>query len=143
VVAMNSTELLTLCSCFSSRMISRAVTPLYEHYVAGEGITIVQFSILVMLDNESGASISEMSDTLTMERTTLLRTIKPLLKDGLINIDTSPRQHIYAISLTGREKLARAMPLWQRAQDSFVELLGEDDANHLQRISRKLRELYL
>ncbi len=124
-------------------MISRAVTPLYERHLASEGITIVQFSLLVMLGNEPGATISEMSDTLTMERTTLLRTIKPLLNDGLVTIDSSPKQHIYAISPTGRETLARAMPLWQQAQESFVELLGEDDVNHLQRIARKLRTLPL
>ena len=62
-----------------------------------------------------------------MDRTTLLRALKPLQRDGLVNSKKSqsdPRQLILTLSAAGQRKLKEATRLWQKAQTEFETQVG-------------------
>lgn len=125
---------LELCNCFATRQAARHVTRLYERHLSGAGVTSAQFSILVLLDEGRGMTMSELATALVMDRTTLLRALKPLQRDGLVNSQRSesdPRQLILALSAAGQRKLKEAMRLWQKAQTEFETQVGAARAARL------------
>jgi DNA-binding MarR family transcriptional regulator len=69
-----------------------------------------------------------MADALVMDRTTLTRNLKPLVKDGLLAVEPGADRRSRWVRLTpkGRKTLAEALPLCQRGQDRVVEGLGRE-----------------
>jgi DNA-binding MarR family transcriptional regulator len=72
--------------------------------------------------------MDELSDWLGMERTTLVRNLRPLERDGLLELSGTGRGGKVSVSLTskGRKELAEAMPAWRAAQQAVVKTLGEE-----------------
>jgi DNA-binding MarR family transcriptional regulator len=58
----------------------------------------------------------------------MTRNLKPLVSQGLITIEAGQDQRTRVVTLTpsGREALAKAMPLWEKAQTRVVEGLGRE-----------------
>ncbi len=63
-----------------------------------------------------------------MDRTTLTRNLKPLVRKGFVRIDQDEDQRVRRISLTdaGRNSLSEALPNWRKAQSRIVEKLGHE-----------------
>ncbi len=63
-----------------------------------------------------------------MDRTTLTRNLKPLEKQGFLQIQPGQDQRMRVISLTdeGQAALAKALPLWEIAQARVLEQLGQE-----------------
>jgi DNA-binding PadR family transcriptional regulator len=63
-----------------------------------------------------------------MERTTLVRNLRPLQRDGLVRASGSGRGgHVeLAITEKGRKTLARTLPAWRAAQEKVVAILGKE-----------------
>jgi DNA-binding MarR family transcriptional regulator len=126
---MRESSRLDLCNCFATRQAARHITRLYEKHLAEADVTSAQFSILVVLDEKRRASMSEMADALVMDRTTLLRAVKPLQRDGFVMAkrgdgDGDPRQVSFSITAAGRNKLKAAMTHWMSAQQEFEAQVG-------------------
>jgi DNA-binding MarR family transcriptional regulator len=126
---MRQSSRLDLCNCFATRQAARHITRLYEKHLAEADVTSAQFSILVVLDEMRRASMSEMADLLVMERTTLLRAVKPLQRDGLVTAkrgdgEGDPRQVSFSLTAVGRNKLKDAMTRWMSAQQEFEAQVG-------------------
>ena len=67
-----------------------------------------------------------MSDFLGMERTTLLRNLRPLQREGLIKISGGRGGHIQlAITDKGQTAITKLLPAWRSAQEKVVAMLGE------------------
>ncbi len=68
-----------------------------------------------------------------MDRTTLGRGIKPLERDGLIEIGEGPDGRTKCLKLTaaGRRKIAQGLPYWQAAQSEFETGFGAAEAKAL------------
>ena len=67
-----------------------------------------------------------MSEWLGMERTTLLRSLRPLQRDGLVRAKGGGRGGHLELEITnkGRTALAKLLPAWRSAQDKVVAILG-------------------
>src|SRR5438046_10524977 len=72
------------CVCFNLRRVTRAVTQFYDSEMRRHGIRPTQGSILASLRAKDGWNMAELSDWLGMERTTLVRNLRPLQRDGLV-----------------------------------------------------------
>ena len=72
------------CNCFALRQASRFVTQLYERHLSPAGLTAAQFTILSRLSRAPGATAAELADDLVMDRTTVVRALKPLQRDALV-----------------------------------------------------------
>jgi DNA-binding MarR family transcriptional regulator len=71
--------------------------------------------------------MAELSEWLAMERTTLVRNLRPLERDGLVRAKGGARTHVQlAITDKGRATLARTLPAWRAAQYKVGAILGTE-----------------
>lgn len=115
------------CTCFKLRKLTRAMSRVYDQYLAAAGLKTTQYSVLT---NAARAplAVAELADRLGMERTTLTRNLKPLIESGWIVLaqGSDSRQRIVTITETGRAKVLEAYEAWRRAQLAFENLVGRD-----------------
>jgi DNA-binding MarR family transcriptional regulator len=126
---MASTQRLDSCNCFASRKAARLITKIYEDHLAPLGLTSTQFALLAHLDEAGGASLKELVEALAMERTSIVRALQPMMRDGFVlqtPDDVDARRNVVSLSDAGREQLARSIPLWQAAQAEFERKVGAD-----------------
>lgn len=140
---MVTVKALSLCNCFAIRQAARQVTKIYERHLAAAQLTNAQFSILTALDEAGPMTMVEMARALVMDRTTLLRAMKPLQREDLVksaSSDADPRQLVFSLSSAGQRKLEQALPLWAKAQEEFESGLGEREAARLRDALLLLRQ---
>lgn len=116
------------CCCFNMRKVTRAVTQYFDRFLEPAGIRATQFTLLVELFSTKGKTLTEIAETLVMDRTTLTRNLKPLEKLGLITtVQTlDKRSKAYVLTEKGEQVVEKSIPLWQKAQNSVVGSLGND-----------------
>jgi DNA-binding MarR family transcriptional regulator len=62
-----------------------------------------------------------------MDRGALTHNLKPLERDGLVEVHVDPedrRNRLISLTAAGRAKLAESDPLWKRAQQEFEAGFG-------------------
>src|SRR5881275_1389238 len=111
-------ERLSPCVCSTLRMVSRAVTQLYDDVLRPSGLRVTQFSILGTIARMGEANLKQLEDTLAIYQTTLTRSLHLLERDRVIERVPHPDGRIKAMRLTstGRRALEAARPLWGHAQ---------------------------
>lgn len=138
---MSAIKRLDFCNCFASRKAARLITKLYEDHLAAAGLTSSQFALLAHLDEAGQASIRELVDALAMERTSIVRALQPLERDGLALQAPDPqdaRRNAVSLTAAGRSRLKQAIPLWQAAQAEFERRFGSDLAQQMRDSVRRL-----
>ncbi|WP_233889770.1 MarR family winged helix-turn-helix transcriptional regulator [Paraburkholderia flagellata] len=120
--------------CFAIRQAARHISKLYERHLSEVGVTPTQFSILSTLARAPGLTMLEIAEAMVMDRTTLIRTLKPLERNGLVGesseIGNKRRLRLH-ITASGRAKLDKAIGHWRTAQASFETSFGEREAARL------------
>src|SRR3954470_95462 len=115
------------CVCFNLRRVTRVVTQFYDLEMRRHGIRPTQGTILASLMAKGSWNMAELSDWLGMERTTLVRNLRPLQRDGLVQAEGTGRGGRVQLTLTGkgRKQIESIMPAWRTAQSAVVKTLGE------------------
>jgi len=113
------------CACSALRRASRAVTQHYEKHFRGSGLRATQFTILATLAQAGPLSISELSDQLGIDRTTLSRNLRLIEDQGWISALAHGDQRVRKMALTprGRKKASAALAFWKRADTSVEPIL--------------------
>jgi DNA-binding MarR family transcriptional regulator len=116
------------CVCFNLRWVSRAITQFFVGELRQHRLLPTQTPVLAALSANSNASMAELSDWLGMDRTTLVRNLRPLERDGLVKSSRRGRGNKVSLSLTpkGRAALQEFLPHWQVAQRKVVNTLGPE-----------------
>ena len=116
------------CTCFSLRKAARVVTQLFDEMMAPSGLLVTQFTILGVVAGIKESTMNQLAQYLVMDRTTLTRNLKPLEREGLIQINPGLDKRTRLISLTqkGVRSLENAIPFWEQAQASVVSQLGQE-----------------
>jgi DNA-binding MarR family transcriptional regulator len=119
-----------LCYALAARKNARHLSRLYDHHLAPTGLSVSQFSILAVLKANGAMKTAELADLLVMERTSLVRALRPLQAAGWIATRPAAegRAHELALSAAGLRKAAAAVPLWQAAQKAFEAEVGRAHA---------------
>ena len=119
-------ERLCPCVCSTLRMVTRAVTQLYDDVLRPSGLRVTQFSILATLAHLGEANLKQLEERLAVDQTTLTRSLTLLERDGVIERVPHPDGRIKALRPTakGRRVLDVAWPLWAQAQDTVLRELG-------------------
>jgi DNA-binding MarR family transcriptional regulator len=114
------------CVCFNLRWVTRAVTRFFDAEVRRLGVRPTQTPILGALQAKDTWSMADLSEWLGMERTTLVRNLRPLQREGLVRANGGGRGgHVeLAITEKGRTTLAKTLPAWRAAQVKVVAILG-------------------
>jgi DNA-binding MarR family transcriptional regulator len=115
------------CVCFNLRWVTRLVTKFFDAEMRRHGIRPTQGTILTSLDAKESWSMAELSDWLGMERTTLVRNLRPLQRDGLVQAVGGGRGNRVELAITskGRKQIEKLAPAWKSAQSAAVKTLGE------------------
>jgi len=116
------------CTCFNVRRVARVITQFFDPAVRRHGLRPTQTPILGALQARDGWDMAQLSEWLGMERTTLLRNLRPLQRDGLVRAKGGGRGGHVELFITekGRAALAKMLPAWRSAQKKVVATLGKD-----------------
>ena len=127
---VNSTELgqvVSKCACFNLRKAARVITQHFDEILKPSGLLTTQFTILMAVAMAKSGTINQLAEILVVDRTTLTRNLKPLEREGLLKSEPGQDQRTRVISLTsnGETALAKALPLWEQAQNTVEGVLGQ------------------
>jgi DNA-binding MarR family transcriptional regulator len=128
------TNLLLHDDCFAIRQAARQISQLYDRYLADAGLTPSQFSLLTAIQMKQGQTTQQLARTMVMERTTVLRALRPLLTCGYIideRGENTGRRLTLGITTAGIAKCAEAAICWQAAQIEFERTFGSVEASQL------------
>ena len=131
------------CSCVNLRRASRAITRVYDKALEPAELKITQYSVLANVAHSGPLNISKLARMLKLDRTTLVRNLKPLEASGFIE-DTEvadPRERAIQITEPGRLLVARALPYWKLAQKQIKDQLGADGIAQLSLLVTSLEKL--
>ena len=126
-------EIVDTCTCLQLRKASRVVTRIFDDTLRPSGLLCTQLPILLTLSLDGSVPLTFLAEKLIMDRTTLGRNLKPLEKQGMIEIATGEDRRTREVALThrGQEAVAKAIPLWERAQSYVIGALGQQLSREL------------
>ncbi|EDT05450.1 MarR family winged helix-turn-helix transcriptional regulator [Burkholderia ambifaria] len=127
------TTTLTDDDCFAIRQAARRISQFYERYLSRAGVTPSQYSILALLRERPGLTMATLSAVLVIERTALLRALKPLIGAALVTGRMEPRcrRQTFALTEHGEARIADAHVHWLAAQQAFEQRFGSTQAARL------------
>ncbi|MGA7712570.1 MAG: MarR family winged helix-turn-helix transcriptional regulator [Rhizomicrobium sp.] len=117
------------CLCLHVQRAARALARRFDELFRPLELTNGQFSLLMSLNRPTPPRISDVSDLLAMDRTTLTAALKPLQRRGLVKVSidkTDKRGRRLTLTAAGRKLLAAAVPLWKREHAAIEKLLTGD-----------------
>lgn len=131
------------CHCITMRRAANAITDYYDRALLETGLSTSQFSLLINLSRLGAANTSELAEYVNLERSTLVRNLKPLLAKGLIAdlAKEGARNHQYTLSAEGQSMVQRCLPLWEQAQQEIKAYLGDENVALFMELLYKLQEL--
>lgn len=121
---------MALCACFHLRKAARAVTQLYDESLRSAGLRMTQATILAALavaeSRGQPLTIKRLAEILVMDRTTLTRDLRPMIKRGLValTVGTDRRSRRITLTRSGHKALETLFPLWRQVQKRVVQALG-------------------
>ena len=123
---MSST--LALCTCSKLRQLTRKVTGIYDHYLAENKISIGQDALLAKIGRSGSIGIIPLAELMGLDRSTLSRTLKPLIAAGWIQtldlpLSEQQSKRSFGVQLTGQgqQKRDECHPNWVKAQAHITE----------------------
>jgi len=131
------------CTGARLRRLTRRTTVFYEQFLRPLDLRLTQYSLLVHLGSAPQA-LMELADRLEMDRTTLTRSLRPLILRGWV-IDSrgsDARMRLLSLTPDGLAMRERARGQWAKAQLALEAVLGRAFADQLnQRLEEALSRL--
>jgi DNA-binding MarR family transcriptional regulator len=123
-----------ICNCTALRKAARHVSGLYDKVLAPSGLRVTQYAILSELGRSGPMTITELAQAMVMERNGLGHNLRPLEREGLVEMQVGADRRSRVILLTrrGQSRLAEARPLWRQGQERFGSVFGTDRVRALQ-----------
>ena len=106
------------CLCTGLRQAALVSTAFYDAALAPSGLKVTMYRLLKTADGGDPPSISELAHRMSLDRSTLGRNARVLVRDGLIVLAASAdaRERHVVLTPKGRKALKIAVPLWRKAQ---------------------------
>ena len=131
------------CTGARLRKLTRRITCFYEAHLRTVGIRLSQYSVLMNISQEP-ITLLQLADRLEMDRTTLTRSLKPLIDQGWIAEASGGdlRQRLLILTPAGLRFRQRAELVWRDAQLALEAHMGRDVVLDLNtRLERALTQL--
>jgi DNA-binding MarR family transcriptional regulator len=141
-VTPEAVEEMTGCVGFALRKAARVVTQFYDRALRPHRLRITQLPILVAASQGRSMPLARLAHELGMDRTTLLRNVRPLVRRGLVEVSPAADSRRTEVRATarGRTLLARVYPDWKKAQERALRSLpGSAWPRRLESIGAHLR----
>lgn len=139
IEAMNQSAY-EICLSHSLKRADRVLTQIYNDHFAPLGIRSTQFSLLRALHIMSGGTASQLQEALVLDQTTVSRSLKPLIRDGYIDVKAGEtrREKALALSDKGEALYQKALVPWKAAQRMVKARLGKGQDKALVALSRDI-----
>lgn len=133
-----------ICLNLSYRKATRVISQIYDRELAECGIKCTQFTILRATSFRKQTTNAELQDILILNQTTLTRGLKPLIRDGLIQVEVGQdrRQKILSLTKEGQKLYIEAEKKWQVAQKYIRERLGQTMTDQMIEMNNALVKLH-
>jgi len=131
---------LSLCHCINMRRSSRKITAIYDEFLKPCKINITQYSFLANLKKVQPIKMNDFAQIVNLERTTLVRNIKPLINQDLVefqNIEKSKAQ-LLALTQKGLGLQIKAQNYWQKAQNYVEQTIQNHNLELFYKIIEKI-----
>lgn len=115
------------CLVLNTVMAARALTRRYDKVLRPFEISVVQFTVLMTVQNSPRMSVNSMAARISMDRTTLLRNLEPLSRRGLVVAGRPEKGNVRHYELTGKGAalLEDILPLWRESQVELRALVAD------------------
>ena len=115
------------CLCGNVRMASRALTSIYDRFLASAGLNASQMAVLWCVVAGEPLSMGEIARSLVMEKSTVTRNVAVLTEMGLLETKAGEdtRRKLVSSTAKGQKSFAAALPAWEAAQEAITQALGE------------------
>jgi len=131
------------CNCLNIRRGAQVLTGVYDEFLAPSNLKIGQFSLLKYINQLEPVSVSDLALTIRLDRTTLVRNLKPLEQSGFVEDISTQGTRNRQLKLTpkGVETYKNAEKLWEKAQDFLEEYLGKENIDVFRTVLSKIEAL--
>jgi DNA-binding MarR family transcriptional regulator len=133
------------CIVAAMRAATRRLTQLYDEAMVPTGLRVTQFHVLSELARRSAdpPTVGELAEILTMERSALGQTLRPLERDGFIDLGHDKRdgrRRPVKLTRAGKDKVARGRRYWAGAHEKFEQFFGDGQSVFLRETLRGIAE---
>ena len=133
------------CIVAAMRAATRRLTQLYDEAMAPTGLRVTQFHVLSELGRRSAdpPTVGELAEILTMERSALGQTLRPLARDGFIDLgkdERDGRRRPITLTKAGKDKVASGRRYWADAHEKFKHFFGDNQTVVLRETLRDIAE---
>ncbi len=140
---MKAAEQTKACNCLKMRRATHALTKIYNRFLEPSGLKIGQYSLLKAIRRMAPVNVSSLAAEMFLDRTTLVRNLKPLEEKGLV-VDAAPagtRNRQLGLTAEGRMAFENADVMWQEAQRYVESSIGDGNLQVLSSMLRKIEHL--
>jgi DNA-binding MarR family transcriptional regulator len=112
-----------------ARLLSRAITGIYDDKLRPFGIGSAQFALLAVIGRTEPATRADIARYQHLDKSTLTRNLKAILSEGWaqeVRASADGRSRPLALTAAGKELLLNARPAWLAAQAEAKSLLRKD-----------------
>src|SRR5580704_13604271 len=133
------------CIVAAMRAATRRLTQLYDEAMAPTGLRVTQFHVLSELLRQSAdpPTVGELAEILTMERSALGQTLRPLARDGFVDLGHDKRdgrRRPVKLTKAGKDKVAHGRRYWAGAHEKFEHFFGDSQLVFLRETLRGIAE---
>src|SRR5262250_1430032 len=102
-------DIIDNCVCHKVRAAARSLTCAYDQALRPVRLRATQLAVLAGVGVDGSVSITALADRLAMDRTTLSRNLRPLEKEGLVNVGAESWRRSRTLEITekGRSRLRK------------------------------------
>lgn len=137
-------SILQACACANLRTVSRSLTQLYNQLLQPTGLKITQYYMLVNIYQYKKLSISELSNVMMLDQTTITRNVNVLVKNKFVHVERDThdsRSKCVFLTSIGIKKLYEATPIWMKVQDKIEVEIGTDNYQYLLRTLKQVQHI--
>jgi DNA-binding MarR family transcriptional regulator len=129
------------CIAARLRQVNRAVTSVYDRALRPLGLKVSQLNILVCTAKLGLAHRGQVCGYLMLESSTLSRNVERMRRRGWLEVlpGGDARTAPFRLTPSGERLLERAFPVWEKAQQQALELVGGDAIDCIAQAAKRLR----
>lgn len=122
-----SQTIMEQCASINLRRFSRLVTNEYNDALRPTGLRTTQLAVLVAIGAGDKRSLTDIADTLSMDISTLTRSVAILEQKGLAICQAAGgRKKRVVLTTEGHNTIQNALPYWHKAQQEFYNKIGAE-----------------
>jgi DNA-binding MarR family transcriptional regulator len=124
------------CTNSAIRRAARRLGQLYDDAMGDTGLKGTQFSLLSQIGMDGQPTLKSLAETMVMDLSALGHTLKPLTRDGLVELLSDEKdRRVKRVRLTpaGKARQAEMAKRWRIAQSRFDATFGQHQSEDIRR----------